>query len=139
MTGLCECGCGERPNLSPVNDRARGRRKGQPYRFILGHAGRKPGWQERLNRPPVESPAMKDARAIAFYTGAADARNGRPRRVDRADTSMIGDEYTRGYASVVERAAGTPPLNGDWTPFPAGGSSAGCGVGGPLDTRPEQT
>jgi hypothetical protein len=38
-----------------------------------------------------------DNRAIARFTGAADARNGRPRRVNHGDTSEIGAAYTRGY------------------------------------------
>jgi hypothetical protein len=38
-----------------------------------------------------------DDRFICFYTGAADARNSRPRRVDIADTSELGRAYTRGY------------------------------------------
>jgi hypothetical protein len=39
-------------------------------------------------------------RAIAYYTGVIDARNGRPRRVDIADNSIIGDAYTRGYDTI---------------------------------------
>jgi hypothetical protein len=105
MTGLCECGCGQQTKLSPKSRRDHGYRKGQPRRFVNGHNARKPGWQERreerLNRPPFVSPAEEDARAIAFYTGAADARNGRPRRVDRADRGLIGDLYNRGYDEVA--------------------------------------
>jgi hypothetical protein len=33
----------------------------------------------------------------AYRKGIIDWRNGHPRRVDIADTSEIGQEYTRGY------------------------------------------
>jgi hypothetical protein len=45
----------------------------------------------------VDNPHAGDNIAIARFTGAADARNSRPRRVDIADTSEIGAAYTRGY------------------------------------------
>jgi len=49
-------------------------------------------------RPIADCPwCGRDAQAIAHHTGAADARNGRPGRVDIADISPIGQAYTRGY------------------------------------------
>ena len=44
----------------------------------------------------------QDDLAIAFDTGAADARNGRPRRVDLGDTSPIGVRYHQGYDNPPE-------------------------------------
>lgn len=85
--GLCECGCGQRTNLAPHNNRSKGWVMGQPLRYIHGHQA----WRGD----------HEDDRAIAYYTGRADARNGRPRRVDIADTSMIGDAYTRGFNSLA--------------------------------------
>jgi len=38
MTGLCECGCGQATTVATKTDRARGWVKGQPKRFIRGHA-----------------------------------------------------------------------------------------------------
>jgi hypothetical protein len=39
--GYCECGCGEKTSLARVTDRAKGHVKGQPVRFLVGHAARK--------------------------------------------------------------------------------------------------
>lgn len=85
--GLCECGCGQRTNLAPHNAPSKGWVKGRPLRYIDGHR--------------TQQESREDDRAIAYYTGRADARNGRPRRVDIADTSMIGDAYTRGFNSLA--------------------------------------
>lgn len=38
---LCECGCGLRAPIAPYSTKNRGLVKGQPYRFIAGHNGRK--------------------------------------------------------------------------------------------------
>lgn len=38
MTGFCECGCGGKTKISPVTDASHGYVKGQPRRFIKGHA-----------------------------------------------------------------------------------------------------
>jgi hypothetical protein len=35
--GMCECGCGQRTRLAPVNDRSKGWIKGEPLRYIKGH------------------------------------------------------------------------------------------------------
>ena len=45
--GLCQCGCGERTRVATQNDRRRGHVKGQPLRFIHGHAigSASPGWR----------------------------------------------------------------------------------------------
>jgi hypothetical protein len=40
MTGLCECGCGGKTNLALCTDPLRGWVKGQPFRFLRGHAAR---------------------------------------------------------------------------------------------------
>lgn len=41
MTGLCECGCGERTRLATQSNTKLGHVKGEPVRFVLGHARRK--------------------------------------------------------------------------------------------------
>lgn len=38
--GVCECGCGQVTNLISMTDTARGVIKGEPRRYILGHARR---------------------------------------------------------------------------------------------------
>lgn len=38
--GLCQCGCGEKTNLSPYSDAPRGYVKGEPMRFLPGHWAR---------------------------------------------------------------------------------------------------
>lgn len=40
--GLCECGCGETPNVSTVDDARIGAVKGRRYRFVHGHGRRGP-------------------------------------------------------------------------------------------------
>jgi hypothetical protein len=45
-SGLCQCGCGERTTLAPRNRYKNGVlvvAKGQPRRFVRGHAGCRPG------------------------------------------------------------------------------------------------
>lgn len=39
--GYCHCGCGQRTKICNNNDKARGRVKGQPFRYLQGHAPRK--------------------------------------------------------------------------------------------------
>lgn len=36
--GFCHCGCGQRTNLSRDNDAPRGYVKGEPFRYVRGHA-----------------------------------------------------------------------------------------------------
>jgi hypothetical protein len=38
--GFCECGCGQKTTVAEKTDRTYGRVKGQPVRFVLGHATR---------------------------------------------------------------------------------------------------
>ena len=74
MTALCECGCG--------------RRAPSGRRYVTSH---------KFRRGSLDDLAVQDNLAIARFTGAADARNGRPRRVDLADRGPIGAAYHRGY------------------------------------------
>ena len=39
MNGLCQCGCGKRTTLAIRNVHGKGIKKGQPNRFLTGHAG----------------------------------------------------------------------------------------------------
>ena len=58
--GLCECGCGERTELSWRSDSRRGVIKGQPLRFVNGH-------QYRMKRQkPRPSPIAIDVNTFAI-------------------------------------------------------------------------
>lgn len=39
--GLCQCGCGEKPNIAPFSNKNRGWVRGQPLRYVFGHSSRK--------------------------------------------------------------------------------------------------
>ncbi len=41
MTGLCQCGCGERTRIARQTDHKHGWVKGQPRRFLRGHGTRR--------------------------------------------------------------------------------------------------
>lgn len=41
--GLCQCGCGQKTKISTVTHIARGKIKGEPFRYIHGHNTKKPG------------------------------------------------------------------------------------------------
>jgi hypothetical protein len=57
----------------------------------------------------------RDARAVAYYTGKADARNGRPRRHPADDRTRAGIAYHRGYDDFeAETARVTCPLCVQW-------------------------
>src|SRR3954470_5844448 len=42
-TGLCECGCGKKTNLSPLTSAVKQQYRGYPQRFVQGHSQRIPG------------------------------------------------------------------------------------------------
>ena len=44
--GLCLCGCGQKTNLAPHNNAAKGWVKGRPLRYVRGHQPR-PGNRAR--------------------------------------------------------------------------------------------
>lgn len=41
--GLCQCGCGGKTTPAPITSRARGLKKGEPARYMMGHANRTSG------------------------------------------------------------------------------------------------
>lgn len=47
--GYCQCGCGQLTKISKITSRGDGRIRGQPMRFVVGHATRRPA-AERLWR-----------------------------------------------------------------------------------------
>ena len=66
--GLCQCGCGRTTNLITRNDSRVGLKKGEPRRFIVGHAA---GYALRLKDPYVVAPngcwIWQAARTAAGY------------------------------------------------------------------------
>lgn len=56
--GYCQCGCGNRTNISKKTDHATQRVKGQPMRFIKGHDKRRPihvRFWEKVNKTTPEA------------------------------------------------------------------------------------
>lgn len=49
--GYCECGCGQKTTVSPVNNRSKGLVKGQPRRFIKGHFSKTDKFREKYGSP----------------------------------------------------------------------------------------
>lgn len=49
--GFCMCGCGGKTSLSKVNDPARGRVIGQPFKFIHGHNAKTPFESHYMEEP----------------------------------------------------------------------------------------
>ena len=62
--GCCHCGCGRRTNLSEKTNRRVGLIRGQPRRFILGHAGHGSKWPGRFWE------RVKKTRGCWLWTGA---------------------------------------------------------------------
>ncbi len=58
---LCECGCGRITTLISMTDHKRGRIKGQPNRFIVGHAEGKP-LTRHVRTKETESPRRREYR-----------------------------------------------------------------------------
>lgn len=83
MTGLCQCGCGERTIVSPHTDRWHGWEKGVPRRFLPGHNGKL-----NANVPVVEDHGY--VTPCAIWKGAVNhagypraIRDGRSQRIHR--------------------------------------------------------
>lgn len=58
--GFCQCGCGEKTIISPKTDRAAGKVKGQPGRYIKGH-------NFRESKAGDQSPNWKGGRQISSH------------------------------------------------------------------------
>jgi hypothetical protein len=59
LYGLCECGCGSTTRLAPYTDSARGWVKGEPLRFLRGHAG-VAGLKKKVGCPPSSMYEVRD-------------------------------------------------------------------------------
>lgn len=47
--GYCHCGCGEKTNLTPHSQKKKGLKKGEPYKYIVGHCRRRKDTYGLLN------------------------------------------------------------------------------------------
>lgn len=63
--GLCMCGCGLPAPLAPSNDAKRGYTRGEPMRYIAGHARSRPLWQR------IAEKCEPGADGCLLWTGAA--------------------------------------------------------------------
>lgn len=86
--GLCQCGCGGRTSIAPETRLAIGHVKGQPFRFIRGHAvkGRRlPARNGGLVKPDGTGRwriMARDGSTPYFYRAVMEAQVRRPLRDD---------------------------------------------------------
>ena len=88
-TGLCECGCGQLTRIATENRAKRGHVKGQPLRFLNGHAGcfmphNQHGFKRGEDNGRVHHGAARKGRLTPEYNSYHDAkaRCTNPRRKD---------------------------------------------------------
>jgi hypothetical protein len=100
--GCCQCGCGRRTTIAKKTRRQEGVTRGEPMRFLKGHAG--PG------RPAGRDPVPRGDRTYAVPLG-----NERFALIDEADVEMVRRYVwsldSRGYTSrnrVRRDPANTP-------------------------------
>jgi hypothetical protein len=79
VVNLCECGCGELTKISDRDRPERGYMKGQPRRFVRGHARTPAGpTGPRIAKPDAPNPSGRcmcgcgETTAIAAYTSRRD-------------------------------------------------------------------
>lgn len=60
-SGLCECGCGQAAPIATQTNRSKGWVKGQPLRFVRGHAGKRHGHSSQGRRKPTPTYYSWDA------------------------------------------------------------------------------
>jgi len=75
--GFCQCGCGRKTNIMPVNCKSQGWVKGQPFKFIRGHNNLSHGFSTRGQRTPEHEAYLRARgrcnnpkdKAYAYYGG----------------------------------------------------------------------
>lgn len=75
MSGLCECGCGERTRLATRTQASKGHVKGLPLRFVLGHRIRVDA--ARLNREraiPWRERVIENENGCLIWQGALQSK-----------------------------------------------------------------
>jgi hypothetical protein len=66
LYGFCQCGCGQRTSIVKKTQRSRGRIKGEPMRYIAGHA-------RRSTTPETEQYEVDPKTGCWVWQGAMDA------------------------------------------------------------------
>ena len=89
-SGLCMCGCGEKTTIAVSTWAPRGDVKGQPKRYMAGHAGRK---------SPVEY-LVDDATGCWIWQRAVKQDGYGSTRVNRVNTLAHKAYYERAYGPV---------------------------------------
>lgn len=83
IPGFCECGCGRKTSIAPQTFRSKGWVKGEPLRFVRGHAGMKHGHSSQGTRTPT--PTYRSWNAM--WTRTTNTRNPRyARYIERGIT-----------------------------------------------------
>lgn len=118
MTRTCECGCGETPNPAPFTSAYRGWVKGEPVRYIKGHARR----IETVRDGEKRCGRCKDWKPLDEFHRAKNGKAGR-------DHYCKVCQRTRQHAGWLERKYGLQP--DDWQSIldRQGGGCAICGRG----------
>lgn len=96
MTGLCQCGCGERAPIATKTDSRGGYRKGEPRRFIAAH----------INRGRRHTPEWIAEMSVR-NSGAGNPMHGRKHSPEKLAT-MRGE----GHPQFGKRGAEAPVFKG---------------------------
>lgn len=95
MEKLCDCGCGKPTPIATITSTKYGRIKGQPLRFILGHAGR---LRKQAATCPQGHPLSGDNLRVGGETGTSESTGKAYRRITRCDQCLK-------QASLIRRAS----------------------------------
>lgn len=124
---MCECGCGEPAPIAKTNRSERGWVKGEPLRFVFGHAARTPEWRARAarlvlsRRNRICTPATRAKRSASLLNGrdpGYSAVHKRARAVLPRECAHCG--ATEGRLYVALRHDGSPSARRRATNTPGG-------------------
>lgn len=101
MSGLCECGCGQKTNIAKRSRTDKGLIKGQPVRYIRGHHSRD------IHRPHTISKNFGDAYTVDKKTGCWNWNRGKH---DRGYGYLVmGGKTVRAHRYIYEKEYGPIP------------------------------
>ena len=90
--GLCECGCGQRPNIAPKTDKRRGDIRGESLRYIRNH-------HQKTQRGP---------RSNNWKGGVRKDKDGYVLIHNPGHPRADGDGYIREHILIIEEVLGKP-------------------------------
>lgn len=109
FTKLCECGCGQPTTLAVATSNHRGVLKGQPNRYLPGHAGRGRG-RITIDKVMARCERVGDClvwqRAVDWEGYAIGSLNGRDGRMHRLVWEYFNGPIPAGYTIDHVRARG---------------------------------